>query len=155
MSQSSKNIEFSKLSSIYLKDQQHHLDEGHVSEKFYSFKYSRRTHVGKITENINKLTKYMNRGNKSSPEFEICLQKLEKYKHKIKTVSDSLIELTNNPDELHNISDIYTKQDFRVTGISKSVSSYNASSSLKCLRADDEQFQLPASSTLLGGIETF
>ena len=67
----------------------------------------------------------MDLGNKSSLEFENCLQKLQKYKHKIKTVSDSLIELTNDPDELQNISDIYTQQDFLVIEISKSVSNYN------------------------------
>ena len=54
-------------------------------------------------------------------------------------VSDSLIELTNDLDELQNISDIYTQQDFRVIEISKSVCNFNVSS-LKCLRADVEQF---------------
>ena len=34
-------------------------------------------------------------------------------------VLDSLIELANDPDELQNISDIYTQQDFRVIEISK------------------------------------
>ena len=52
---------------------------------------------------------------------------LQKYKHKIKTVLDSLIESTNDPDELQNISDIYTQRDFRIIEISKSVSNYNAS----------------------------
>ena len=52
---------------------------------------------------------------------------LQKYKHKIKTVPDSLIESTNDPDELQNISDIYTQRDFRIIEISKSVSNYNAS----------------------------
>ena len=85
MSESSKNIESSKLSGIYLKYRQRHLDEG----------------------------------------------------HEIKTVLHSLIELTNNPDELQDISDSYTEQDFRVIEISKSVSNYIASP-LKCLRADDE-----------------
>ena len=65
--------------------------------------------------------------------------------NKIKTVSDSLIELTNDPDELRNFSDIHT-QDFWVTKISKSVSNYNASP-LKCLRADDEQFWITSYST--------
>ena len=68
----------------------------------------------KITGNINKLMKYMNLGNKSSLEFETCLPKLQKYIHKIKTVLDSLIQLTNDPDKLQNISDIYAQQDFRV-----------------------------------------
>ena len=77
--------------------------------------------------------------NKSSLEFETCLQKLQKYKHKIKMVGDTLIELTNDPDELQNISVIYTQQKFRVIEISKSVPNYNASP-LKCLRTDDEQF---------------
>ena len=90
----------------------------------------------------------MNLGNKSSLEFEICLQKLQKYKYKIKTVSGFFIELTNNPDELQNISDIYTQQDFRVIGISKLVSYYNASP-LKCLKADDEQFSRTIYSTKL------
>ena len=67
----------------------------------------------------------MDLGNKSSLEFETCLQKLQEFKHKIKTVSDSLIQLTNDPDELQNISDIYTKQDFLVIEIRKSVSNYN------------------------------
>ena len=89
---------------------------------------------------------YIDLGNKSSLEFENCLQKLQKYKHKIKTVSDSLIELTNDPDELQNISDIYTQQDFQVIEISKSVSNYNASP-LKCLRADGEQFSITSYST--------
>ena len=54
----------------------------------------------------------MDLGNKNSLEFETCLQKLQKYKHKIKTVSDSFIELTNDPDELRNFSDIHTQKDF-------------------------------------------
>ena len=145
MSESSKNIESSKLPGTYLNNRQCHLDEGHVSEKIYSLKNSRRAYIGKITEN-NKLTKYMDLGNKSSLEFETCLQKSQKYKHKIKRVSDSLIELTNDPNELQNISDIYTQQDFRVIEISKSVSNYNATP-LKCLRADDEQFSITSYST--------
>ena len=56
----------------------------------------------------------MNLGNKSSLEFETCLPKLQKYIHKIKTVLDSLIQLTNDPNKLQNISDIYAQQDFRV-----------------------------------------
>ena len=72
--------------------------------------------------------------------------KLQKRKHEIKTVLDSLIELRNGPDELQNISDIYTHQDFRVIEISKSVSNYNASP-LKCLRAYDEQFSIAIYST--------
>ena len=124
----------SKLSGICLKDRRCHLDEGHVSEKIYSLKSNRRDYVGKITEIINKC---MNVGNKSSLEFETCLQKLKKYKHKIKTVSDSLIELTNDPDQLQNISDFYTEEDIEES--SKLVSNYN-SSPVKFLRADDEQF---------------
>ena len=88
------------MSGIYLKDQQHDLDEDHISEKNYSLKNSRRAYIRKITENINKLTKYMDLVNKSSLEFETCLQKLQKYKHKIKMVGNTLIELTNDPDEL-------------------------------------------------------
>ena len=42
MSESSKNIKSSKLSSIYLKDRQRHFDEGRVSERFYSLKSRRR-----------------------------------------------------------------------------------------------------------------
>ena len=61
-------------------------------------------------------------------------------------VSNFLIELTNDPDELQNISHIYTQQDFRVIEISKSVSNYNAPP-LKCLREDDEQFLIPSDST--------
>ena len=79
------------MSGIYLKDQQHDLDEDHISEKNYSLKNSRRAYIRKITENINKLTKYMDLVNKSSLEFETCLQKLQKYKHKIKMVGDTLI----------------------------------------------------------------
>ena len=118
MSESSKNIESSKLSRIYLKGRRRHLDKVHVKETIHSLRNSRQVHVRKITENINKLTKYMDPGNKSSLEFETCLQKLQKYKHKIKTVLDSLIELTNDPDELQNISDIYPKKYFRVIEIS-------------------------------------
>ena len=92
MSESGKNIESSKLPGIYLKDRQRHLDQGHVSEKNYTLKNNRRAYIGKTTANINKLTKYMDLGNKSRIEFETCLQKLQKYKHKVKTVSESLIE---------------------------------------------------------------
>ena len=81
--------ESSKSSGIYLKDRRCHLDEGHVSEKIFSLKNNRRAYVWKIIENINKLTKYINLGKKSGLELETCLQKLQKYKHKIKTVSDS------------------------------------------------------------------
>ena len=80
-----KTLKSSKLSGIYLKDRQRHLDKGHVSEKIYSLKNSARAYIGKITENINELRKYMDLGNKSSLEFENCLHKLQKYKHKIKT----------------------------------------------------------------------
>ena len=80
MSESGKNTESSKLSGIYLKDKQGHLDKGHVSEKIYSLKNNRRAYIGKITENINELTKYKDLGNKGSLEFENCLQKLQKYK---------------------------------------------------------------------------
>ena len=147
MSESSKKVESSKLSGIYLKDRRRHLDEGHVSEKIYSLKNSIRAYVGKITEN-NKLTKYMDLGNKSSLEFETSLQKVQKYKDEIKTISDSLIELTNDPDESQNISSIYTQQDFRVIEINKSVSNYNAPP-LKCLRTHDEQFSITSYSTKL------
>ena len=47
MSESSKNTEPSKLSGIYSKDRQRHLDEGHVSEKIYSLKNSKRAYIGK------------------------------------------------------------------------------------------------------------
>ena len=77
MSESSKNTEPSKLSGIYSKDRQRHLDEGHVSEKNYSLKNSKRAYIEKITENINKLTKCMGVGSKSSLEFENFLQKLQ------------------------------------------------------------------------------
>ena len=63
MSESSKNTESSKLSGMYLKDRRRHLDEGHICEKIYSLKNNRRAHIEKITENINKLTKYMDLGN--------------------------------------------------------------------------------------------
>ena len=65
--------------------------------------------------------------------------------NKIKTVSDYLIELTNDPSELQNI---YTEQDFRVIEIIKSLSNYNALP-LTCLRADDEQFSRTSYSTKL------
>ena len=94
-------------------------------KKIYSLKISRRAYVRIITENINKLTKYMNLGNKSSLEFKTCLLKLQIYKHKIRTVSDCVMELTNDPDDLQNILAIYTQEDFRVIEISKSVSNYN------------------------------
>ena len=61
--------------------------------------------LGKLQKTV-KLTKYMDLGNESRLEFENYLQKLQKCKHKI--VSDSFIELTNDPDELQNISDIYS-----------------------------------------------
>ena len=61
---------------------------------------------------------------------------------------DSLIKLTNDPDELQNISDIYAQQDFRVIEISKSGSNYNASPS-KWLRPDHEQFSRTSYSTKL------
>ena len=83
----------------------------------------------------------MNLGNKSSLEFKTCLLKLQIYKHKIRKVSDCLMELTNDPDDLQNILAIYTQEDFRVIEISKSVSNYNGWP-LKCLRADDEQLSV-------------
>ena len=49
MSDSSKNIESSKLSGIYLKDWQRHLDEGNVSEKIHSLENSKHAYVGIIT----------------------------------------------------------------------------------------------------------
>ena len=129
------------MSGIYLKDQQRHSDEGRVSEKNYCSKNRSRAYVRAITENVNKLKKSTKVWNKSSLHFETCLQKLQQYKHKIKTISDYLVELTNDPNKLLNISDIYTQQDFWVIEISKSVTNYHASP-LKCLRADDN-FQGP------------
>ena len=144
MSNSEKG-QSSKLSGKHLKERTHQLDEGYISEKIYSLKNSRRAYVGKITQNINKLTKYMNVQNKNSLDFETCLQKLQKYMYKIRTVSDSLIELTNDENELQNISDFYTQQDFRVIEITKSVSNYN-SSPLKLLN-NDELFSTTSFST--------
>ena len=72
MGVSSKNIESSKFSGINLKDRRCHLDDGHFNEKIYSLK-NRHAYVGKITEHINKLTKYMNLVNKST------LQSVAKY----------------------------------------------------------------------------
>ena len=60
-------------------------------------------YIGNITQNINKLTKYMKEQNKNSLEFESLLHKFRKHLHKIQTVSDSSIELTNDQRELEQI----------------------------------------------------
>ena len=45
MSESSKNFKSSKLSGIYLKYRQRHLDEGYINGKNYPFENSRRAYI--------------------------------------------------------------------------------------------------------------
>ena len=92
-----------------MRDWQCHLDNAiETLKKHYQWKNlffkknSRRAYNRKITENINKLTKYVDLRNKSSLESK-------NYKNmniKTKTVSNFLIESTNDQDEVQNISDI-------------------------------------------------
>lgn len=56
-----------------------------------------------------------------------------------------MIESKNDPDGLQEISAFYIRQDFRVTGISKSLFSYNVPP-LKFITANDEQFSKTSSS---------
>lgn len=47
-----------------------------------------RRYIGNITQNTNKLTKYMKEQNKNILLLESCLHEFLKYLHKARTLSD-------------------------------------------------------------------
>lgn len=91
-----------------------------------------RRYIGNITQNINKLTKYMKEQNKNNFQFESFLHKLQKYLHKIRNVWNSPIKITKDQNA-------FTEQNVCVIQITNSVSEYNPPP-LKSKRSNDDQF---------------
>ena len=70
-----------------------------LTEQFIKFKRSRRSYLGKITQNINKINCYISLRYKLE-EIKEFLYRLGKYLYKIKVLSQDIIESTNDKNEI-------------------------------------------------------
>ena len=96
-----------------------------LDEKMRTLKSSRSSYIGKITCNINKISKYLNSKSAERDKIYLCIEKLDKYIHKIKTVSWELQSYVFEKSAKKYISEIYTDQKFRIIEIKKSVEAHN------------------------------
>ena len=83
-------------------------EHGFLDEKVQTLKGSRSSYIGKITSNINKTSKYINRKGIERGKLYLCIKNLDKYIHKIKTVSCELRSYFSR----NLLKDIYTDQKF-------------------------------------------
>ena len=88
-------------------------------------KSSRSSYIGKIVCNINKISKYLNRKNVERDKNYLCIKKLDKYIHKIETVSCKLQNHVFEQSAKEEISSICTDQKFLIVKIKKFVEAYN------------------------------
>ena len=82
-------------------------------EQLGKYKRSRKSYVGKITQNISKINKLITPHNQIITIKE-HLYKMEKYLHKKKTVSQKMIELSTDENEIETITLKVTEQEFRI-----------------------------------------
>ena len=90
-----------------------------------TLKSRRSSYIGKITYNINKISKYLNSKSVERDKIYLCIEKLDKYIHKIKTVSCELQSYVFEESTKKEISDIYTDQRFQIIDIKKSVEAHS------------------------------
>ena len=92
-------------------------------EQLDKYKRSRALYLGKIAQNINKIINSITLDNQIIAIKE-CLYKMEKYLHKLKTVSQKMIELSTGKNETEPITLKVTEQEFRIIQIKKSIKNY-------------------------------
>ena len=88
-------------------------------------KISRSRYIGKIVCNINKISKHFNRKSVERDKNYLRFEKLDKYIHKIETVSCKLQNHVFEQSAKEEISSICTDQKFLIVKIKKSVEAYN------------------------------
>ena len=72
-------------------------------------KGSRSGYIGKITYNINKISKYLNGKSVERDKSYLCIEKSDKYIHNIKAVSCESQNYVLEESGKREISDIYTE----------------------------------------------
>ena len=60
-------------------------EHGFLDEKVRTLKDSRSSYIGKITYNINKISKYLSSKGVERDKIYLCIEKLDKYIHEIKS----------------------------------------------------------------------
>ena len=85
-------------------------------EQLDKYKRSRTSYLGKITQNIDKINNLITLENQIIVTKE-CLYEVEKYLHKTKTVSQKMIELLTDQNEIKAITLKITEQEFRIIQI--------------------------------------
>ena len=71
-------------------------------EQLDKYKRSRMSYLGKTTQNINKINNLITLDNQTIAIKE-CLNKMGKHLHKIKTVSQKMIEISTEENEIKAI----------------------------------------------------
>ena len=90
-----------------------------------TLKSSRSSYIGKITYNINKISKYLNNKSVEKDKIYLWIEKLNKYIHKIKTVFYKLQSYVFEESATKEIPHIYTDQKFRIIEIKNFVEAHN------------------------------
>ena len=96
-------------------------------EQLDKYKRSRTSYLRKIPQN-NKIINLITLDNQITTINE-CLYKVEKYLHKIKSVSQNMIELSTDENEIKNITLKVTEQEFGIIQIKKSIKNYKKENS--------------------------
>ena len=73
----------------------------------------------------NKISKYLNSKGAERDRIYLCVEKLDKYIHKIKAVSYELQNYVFEESAKKEISDVYIDQRLQIIGIKKSVEAHN------------------------------
>ena len=84
-------------------------EHGFWDKRVQTLKSSRSSCIGKITYNINKVSKYLNSKGVEREKIYLCIEKLDKCIHKIKTVSYELQNYVFEESAKTEIFDIYTE----------------------------------------------
>ena len=112
----------SNLYSINISDsgdiENNELIKNDLIEQLDKYKRSRTSYLGKITQNISKINNLITLDN------QIMVKEVEKYLHKIKTVSLKMIELSTDENEIKTITLKVTEQEFHIVQRKKSIKNY-------------------------------
>ena len=100
-------------------------EHGFLNKKVQAPKSSRGSYIGKIACDINKISKYLNGKVLKGHKIYVCIEKLDKYILKIKTVSYWLQRYVSEKSAKKDICNIYTDQTFRIIEVKKFVEGPN------------------------------
>ena len=98
---------------------------GFSNKKVQAPKSSRGSYIGKTACDINKISKYLNGKVLKGHKVYICIEKLDKYILKIKTVSYLLQRYVSEKSAKKEICNIYTDQRFRIIEVKKFVEAHD------------------------------